>query len=75
MRLGKNGGTCGRGNDGLGHKSKLPPIGFEGGATPFHILIPKEPYYKGTQLVYIFHMLFQVFLFSLKFCKIYVNTI
>ncbi|ESO06122.1 hypothetical protein HELRODRAFT_64498 [Helobdella robusta] len=51
-RLGKHGGRkCGRGNKGQGQRNTLPPIGFEGGNTPFHILIPKEPYYKGLHMM------------------------
>jgi large subunit ribosomal protein L15 len=43
------GRTCGRGTSGMGQRSTLPPLGYCGGATPFHIKIPKEPYYAGHQ--------------------------
>lgn len=51
IRLGRHGGRkCGRGNKGQGQRNTLPRIGFEGGNTPFHMLIPKEPYYEGHHL-------------------------
>ncbi|XP_067677712.1 large ribosomal subunit protein uL15m-like [Haliotis asinina] len=37
----------GRGNKGQGQRNTLPRLGFEGGNTPFYLIIPKEPYYKG----------------------------
>ena len=49
-RRGQHGGRkCGRGNKGQGQRQTLSPIGYEGGSTPFHMRIPKEPYYKGVQ--------------------------
>ncbi|XP_060070396.1 large ribosomal subunit protein uL15m-like [Ylistrum balloti] len=41
----KRGNTHGRGMKGQGARDTLPRIGFEGNNTPFHLLIPKEPYY------------------------------
>lgn len=50
IRRGQHGGQkCGRGNKGAGQRNTLPELGDEGGQTPFHIIIPKEPYYKGEQ--------------------------
>ena len=49
QRIGQHGRKCGRGNKGQGQRGTLPRIGFEGGATPFYLLIPKEPYYHGVQ--------------------------
>lgn len=46
----QKGGQSGRGNKGSGQKMTLPPIGFEGGNTPFYLRIPKEPYYRGHHL-------------------------
>ena len=49
-RRGQHGGRKrGMGERGQGKRLTLPRIGFEGGNTPFHHLIPKEPYYYGDQ--------------------------
>jgi len=51
VRKGQWGGRkCGRGNKGQGQRNTLPRIGFEGGNTPFYLLIPSEPYYFGHHL-------------------------
>lgn len=43
------GGKSGRGSKGQGAHKTLPRIGFEGGNTPFYLIVPKEPYYAGHQ--------------------------
>ncbi|XP_077991267.1 large ribosomal subunit protein uL15m-like [Glandiceps talaboti] len=46
-RGGAKGKKCGKGHKGQHQRGTLPRIGFEGGATPFYLLIPKYPYYEG----------------------------
>lgn len=41
------GGRCGHNKGGRTRMGTLPPLGFEGGNTPFYLRIPKEPYYAG----------------------------
>ncbi|XP_070555502.1 large ribosomal subunit protein uL15m-like [Ptychodera flava] len=45
-RGGKMGKKCGRGHKGQQQRGTLPRVGFNGGATPFYLLIPKYPYYQ-----------------------------
>ncbi|XP_041358010.1 39S ribosomal protein L15, mitochondrial-like isoform X2 [Gigantopelta aegis] len=46
----KKGRTHGRGHKGQGQRNTMPRLGFEGGQTPFYLIIPKEPYYRGHHL-------------------------
>ncbi|XP_002737570.1 large ribosomal subunit protein uL15m-like [Saccoglossus kowalevskii] len=46
-RGGAKGKKCGKGHKGQHQRGTLPRIGFEGGATPFYLLIPKYPYNEG----------------------------
>ncbi len=46
QHAGKNNGGSDRGR---GRTGTLPDVGYEGGQTPFHMIIPKEPYYRGHQ--------------------------
>lgn len=41
------GGKSGRSDKGQRNTGNLPRLGFEGGNTPFYMMIPKEPFYKG----------------------------
>ncbi|KAJ8033267.1 39S ribosomal protein L15, mitochondrial [Holothuria leucospilota] len=45
-RGGKRGGESGRGRSGQGKRDTRPPIGYEGGTTPFYLRIPMFPFYK-----------------------------
>ncbi|XP_076441317.1 large ribosomal subunit protein uL15m-like [Babylonia areolata] len=44
------GKTHGRGHKGQGQHMTLPRLGFEGGNTPFYLIVPKEPYYQNHHL-------------------------
>lgn len=44
------GKSCGRGNKGQGQRMTMPRLGFEGGNSPFYLVIPKEPYYQNHHL-------------------------
>ncbi|XP_014776138.1 39S ribosomal protein L15, mitochondrial [Octopus bimaculoides] len=44
------GGNSGRSDTGQKKHGNLPRLGFEGGNTPFYLMIPKEPFYKGWHL-------------------------
>ncbi|KAL8571885.1 hypothetical protein ACOMHN_011477 [Nucella lapillus] len=44
------GKTHGRGHKGQGQHMTLPRLGFEGGNTPFYLIVPKEPYYENHHL-------------------------
>merc|ERR1719210_1244009 len=41
------GDRCGHNKGGMTRMGTLPPLGYEGGNTPFYLKIPKEPYYAG----------------------------
>lgn len=43
---GKRGGESGRGHSGKSKRDTRPPIGYEGGTTPFYLRIPMFPFYK-----------------------------
>ncbi|KAK7501169.1 hypothetical protein BaRGS_00007654 [Batillaria attramentaria] len=46
----EDGKTHGRGHKGQGQHMTLPRLGFEGGNTPFYLIVPKEPYYENHHL-------------------------
>ncbi|PIK46011.1 putative 39S ribosomal protein L15, mitochondrial isoform X1 [Apostichopus japonicus] len=43
---GSRGGESGRGRSGKSKRDTRPPIGYEGGTTPFYLRIPMFPFYK-----------------------------